>query len=46
MPYKSAEEIENTIAALLVAKFQSDFRAELLDNALAHARQARSGNSK
>ena len=45
LPYKTAEELENTIAALLVAKFKLDFNQEIIDNALAHAQKARNGRN-
>ncbi len=46
LPYKTADEIENATAALLKLKFESDFRGELIENALSHLQVARNGNSK
>jgi hypothetical protein len=46
LPYKTADEIENATAALLKLKFETDFRTEMIDNALSHFQMARSGNGK
>jgi hypothetical protein len=46
LPYKTADEIEEATAGILKAKFENEFRGELLDNALAHLQQARNGNAK
>jgi hypothetical protein len=46
LPYKTAEEIEDGIAALLTLKFHSDVRSDFIDNALAHLQKARGGNAK
>ena len=46
LPYKTADEIEEATAGILKAKFENDFRGELLDNALAHLQLARDGNKK
>jgi hypothetical protein len=44
LPYRTADEIEHATAALLKLKFEQDFRAEMIENALAHLHLARSGN--
>ena len=44
LPYRTADEIENATAALLKLKFEQDFRAELIENALGHLKTARNGN--
>jgi hypothetical protein len=41
LPYKTAEEIENAMAALLIAESEIDFKKELLDNAIGHLKNAR-----
>lgn len=41
MPYRTADEIENSIAAMLRLKNELDFKVELFDNALSHLQQAR-----
>lgn len=41
VPYRTADEIENSIAAMLRLKNELDFKVELFDNALSHLRQAR-----
>jgi hypothetical protein len=41
LPYKSADEIENAIAALLTVQFDLDVKQDLIGNALAHMQQAR-----
>jgi hypothetical protein len=46
LPYMTADEIEEATAAILAAKFKTDFHGELLDNALAHLQKARNGNQK
>lgn len=46
LPYRTAEEIEDATAAILTMKFKNDFNGEIIDNALAHLRQARNGNAK
>jgi len=46
LPYSTAEEIENSVAALLRLKDEADFRQDLIENALNHLRKARNGNKK
>jgi hypothetical protein len=46
LPYRTADEIEDATAAILNMKFKLDFNQELIENALAHLRAARSGNGK
>jgi hypothetical protein len=46
LPYRTNDEIENSIAALLTLKFQQDLKTEFIDNALGHLQNARSGGSK
>ena len=46
LPYRTNDEIENSIAALLTLKFQHDLKGEFIDNALGHLQNARSGGSK
>lgn len=43
LPYRAADEIENSLAALLRLKNEADFRQDLIDNALNHLQQARNG---
>jgi hypothetical protein len=45
LPYKTADEIENSIAAILYMQQDADRKAELIDNALNHLQLAR-GNGK
>lgn len=44
LPYKTADEIEHATAALMKLKFESDFRADIIENALNHLQIARNGN--
>ncbi len=46
LPYSTAEEIENSLAALWRVRGEIEFRAELLDNAISHMQKARGGNKK
>lgn len=41
LPYRSADEIENSTAALLKAIAETSYRRDLLENALAHLQSAR-----
>ncbi len=43
LPYRAAEEIEDATAAILRIKFETDFRQEVIDNALEHLQMARTG---
>ena len=45
LPYRTADEIENSIAAILYMKQDADRKAELIENALNHLQLAR-GNGK
>jgi len=45
LPYKTAEEIENATAAILVAMREIDFDKTVLENALAHLHKARNNQS-
>ena len=46
LPYKTADEIEDAIAALMRLEHELTFKRELLDNAFAHLKLARNGNEK
>ena len=46
LPFRSADEIENGIAALNYIVFDEDLKRERIQNALAHLQNARSGGSK
>lgn len=46
LPYKTAEEIEASLAALWVLRRELDFRTELVDNAIAHLQKARAVGKK
>lgn len=46
LPYHTADEIEAATAAILKIKFETDFRQEVIENALAHLQQARNGKGQ
>jgi hypothetical protein len=46
LPYRTADEIEAATAAILKIKFETDFRQEVIENALAHLQIARNGNKE
>ncbi len=46
LPYQTAEEIENSLAALWVLKRELDFKTSLIENAIAHMQAARAGKKK
>ena len=46
LPYRTADEIEAATAAILKIKFETDFRQEVVENALAHLQIARNGNKE
>jgi len=46
LPYKTADEIENSIAAIIYMKHDADRKAELIENALNHLQLARGNGSK
>jgi len=46
LPYKSADEIENAIAAVLAINYELDVRKNMVDNALRHLHQARNPDEK
>lgn len=46
LPYVTAEEIENSLAALWILRGELDFKTSLIDNAIAHMQAARGGKAK
>lgn len=46
LPYRTADEIENALAALWKVRNESEVRLDLIDNSIAHMQLARSGNKK
>ncbi len=45
LPYRAAEEIENSLAALWTLKREIDFKGSIIDNAISHLQAARNGRS-
>jgi hypothetical protein len=45
LPYASADEIENAMAAILTLQYDVDIKREMIENALAHLRSARNPDS-
>lgn len=45
LPYRTAEEIENAIAAIICLKNDAETRLNMIENALSHLQLAR-GNGK
>lgn len=46
LPYVTAEEIEDGLAALWKLRFELDLKEELVDNAIAHLQLARGGRKR
>jgi hypothetical protein len=46
LPYRAAEEIENSLAALWTLMRELDFKTSLVENAIAHMQAARGGSRK
>ena len=46
LPYRTAEEIENGLAALWILKRELDFKESLVENAISHLQAARGGSKK
>jgi hypothetical protein len=46
LPYITAEEIENSLAAMWILRNELDIRVNLVDNAIAHMQAARGGKAK
>ena len=46
LPYRAAEEIENSLAAMWILKRELDFKTSLVENAIAHMQAARGGSKK
>ena len=46
LPYVTAEEIEDGLAALWKLRFEIDLKQELVDNAIAHLQLARGGRRR
>lgn len=41
LPYLSADEIENAMAAIIALQYDVEIKADMIENALAHLRKAR-----
>ena len=46
LPYSCADELENSMAAILRLQHETDFRKDLIENALNHLQLARGNGSK